>query len=68
MHLYENLTEIQPQNSQKKFPIFIIISKILTEVKWEAIKKIQSYDSNIKDNDIKWVVTVLLYGTIKINK
>ena len=58
MHLYENLTEIQPKNSQKKFLILIIISKILTEVKSEALKKIQSYDKNIKDNDIKWVVTV----------
>ena len=58
MHLYENLTEIQPQNSQEKFPLEIIISKILTEVKTEALKKIKNYDSNIKDKDIKWVVTV----------
>ena len=41
MHLYENKTEIQPENSQDKFPILIIISKILTEVKKEALKKIQ---------------------------
>ena len=58
MHLYENKGEIQPQNSQKKFKIIIIISKILTEVKTEALKKIKSYDSTINDNDIKWVVTV----------
>ena len=58
MHLYENLTEIEPQNSQKKFPIIIIISKILAEVKKEAVFKIKSYDENITENDIKWVVTV----------
>jgi len=58
MHLYENKTEIQPQNSQDKFPILIIISKILTEVKTEALKKIRCYNNNIKDEDIKWVVTV----------
>ena len=58
MHLYENSFEIQPQNSQEKFDINIIISKILTEVKKEALKKIKTYDSNINENDIKWVVTV----------
>ena len=58
MHLYENLSEIQPQNSQKKFNILIIISKILNVVKTEALKKIRSYDSKINDNEIKWVVTV----------
>ena len=58
MHLYENKTEIQPENSQEKFPIFLIISKILTEVKTRALQKIKSYDENIKDKDIKWVVTV----------
>ena len=58
MHLYENKTEIKPENSQDKFPILIIISKILTEVKKEALKKIQCYNKNIKDEDIKWVVTV----------
>ena len=58
MHLYENKTEIQPENSQEKFPIFLIISKILTEIKTRALQKIKSYDENIKDKDIKWVVTV----------
>ena len=58
MHLYENKTEIQPENSDEKFPINIIIAKILTEVKTEALNKIKNYDENINDNDIKWVVTV----------
>ena len=58
MHLYENKTEIQTENSQEKFPIFLIISKILTEVKTRALQKIKNYDENIKDKDIKWVVTV----------
>lgn len=58
MHLYENKTEIQPENSQEKFPIFLIISKVLTEVKTRALQKIKNYDKNIKDKDIKWVVTV----------
>jgi hypothetical protein len=39
MHLYENKTEIQPENSQEKFPIFLIISKVLTEVKTRGITK-----------------------------
>ena len=58
MHLYQNLREIQPQNSESNFPIGIIISKILTEVKEEAIHKIQNYDSVIQNKDIKWVVTI----------
>ena len=58
MHLYENLKEIQPQNSQKTFKIVDVISLILTKVKTEALKKIRNYDSNINDKDIKWVVTV----------
>ena len=68
MHLYENSFEIQPKNNQKKFPIIIIISKILTEVKLEALRKINHYDKSIKENDIKLVVTVPAIWDDKSNR
>ena len=51
---------IVPENSSKKFHLYLIISKILEYIKEEAFKAVNAgiWDNKITKDDIKWVVTV----------
>lgn len=60
MNLYSNNNFIVPENSSKKFHLYLIISKILEYIKEEAFKAVNAgiWDNKITKDDIKWVVTV----------
>lgn len=58
MNLYEDKKTITSDNGSSTFPIEDIIAKVLEYVKNEAIKTIKSNKPKIKEDQIKWVVTV----------
>ena len=58
MNLYSQNYFITAKNSEKSFEIKIVIQKVLEELKKKAIKQINQQRPNIKESDIKWVVTV----------
>ena len=58
MHLYSKETNIKSINSGKSFEIELVIQRVLEELKKYAIDNLKSQWNNIKEEDIKWVVTV----------
>ena len=58
MSLYGKSTEIKPYNTNKKYKLVDVISKLLEFIKNEAIKTIKEKRPNINEKKIKWVVTV----------
>ena len=58
MKLYENKTEITANNEYLTLKIDLVISKILTFIKKEAINSIKAARPSIKESEIEWKVTV----------
>ncbi len=58
MELYKDETEITADNGGSRQPLAFVISKILIEIKKEAIKAINSRDPEIIESDIEWKVTI----------
>ncbi len=58
MNLYKKKKTITSENSNLTLPLELVIQKFLEKIKFEAIKNIKENRPLIRDNDIKWVVTV----------
>ena len=58
MNLYDKNFKIKAFNSSEEYDLIDIIVKILEHVKEVAINQIHNGKSYIKENQIKWVVTV----------
>ena len=58
MNLYNDILMIQSTNKEQMTPINIIITKCLKYIKKKAIQDIKARRPIIKENDIKWILTV----------
>ena len=58
MHLYEKKTKIQSSNTERLFPLVIVISKVLEKLKELCLEQLLKLRNNINEENIKWVVTV----------
>ena len=59
MHLYDKKTKIQSSNTEKSFPLVIVISKVLEKLKELCLNQLKKLrGNNIDEQSIKWVVTV----------
>ena len=58
MHLYSKYSYITASNSGKSFPLVIVIEKVLLKLKELCLEELIKLRKNIKESNIKWVVTV----------
>ena len=58
MNLYNDIHLIQSTNKEQMIPINIIITKCLKYIKKKAISDIKARRPIIKENEIKWILTV----------
>jgi molecular chaperone DnaK (HSP70) len=58
MNLYNDILMIQSTNKEQMIPINIIITKCLKYIKKKAISDIKARRPIIKENEIKWILTV----------
>ena len=60
MELYKNKNEIAPQNCENNnmMPLAMVISRIISKLKNDALSDIKSRDPLIEESDIDWRVTV----------
>ena len=58
MHLYSKNSYITASNSGKSFPLVIVIEKVLLKLKELCLEELIKLRKNIKESNIKWVVTV----------
>lgn len=58
MHLYEKKTYIQSSNTERSFPLVIVISKVLEKLKELCLEQLSKLKGHINEETIKWVVTV----------
>ena len=56
--LYDKKEFIKAKNSEKEFPLKLIIQKVLEKIKELAIEEIGKNRPHLKEKKIKWVVTV----------
>ena len=57
MHLYDRKKEIKACNSDKVFPLELVIQKVLEKLKDLCVEQLQK-SWKIEESNIKWVVTV----------
>jgi len=58
MNLYYNIFFIKPENDSRVYPIVDVIAKIFEYIKEEVLKTIHYNKPNLREEQIKWVVTV----------
>lgn len=58
MNLYNHKNKIQSNNSTLELDLYLVIQKFLEQIRNEAIKTIKNLGHEIKDEEIKWIVTV----------
>lgn len=58
MHLYEKKTQIYSINTDKSFPLVIVIEKVLGKLKDLCLEELSKLRKNIIEENIKWIVTV----------
>ena len=58
MHLYEKKLNIISSNSEKCFPLVVVIEKVLQKLKELCLEELIKLRKNINQENIKWVVTV----------
>lgn len=58
MHLYSKKSNIVASNTGVSFPLVDVIRKVLEKLKELCIEELKKLRKNIKESNIKWVVTI----------